>query len=260
LSRISAARPGTTIGTSPMQSPDGSSAGDESVRSRARCVRALSGWNGPPLGFPPSSAPRRPGADDARRGRDRPSSTDLELRAQRRISRSSNRVAHSQRATSRRTRRSDRHREAHDRVRPIAIRRLAWMVMGRTENRRRRWLCSTLRSPTRLDRPPAGSQFGTRLVPGRVRAGNDEGHLAVALEVSVGRFAGPFRVPRLVGRDSGGGIRTRDLRVMSPTSYQTAPPRGGRMIVAPPHLLASGAEPPRHLAAQGIDAWSEPGS
>jgi hypothetical protein len=25
---------------------------------------------------------------------------------------------------------------------------------------------------------------------------------------------------------SGGGIRTRDLRVMSPTSYQTAPPRG----------------------------------
>src|SRR5439155_19751457 len=29
----------------------------------------------------------------------------------------------------------------------------------------------------------------------------------------------------LVGRDSGGGIRTRDLRVMSPTSYQTAPPR-----------------------------------
>ena len=27
--------------------------------------------------------------------------------------------------------------------------------------------------------------------------------------------------------DSGGGIRTRDLRVMSPTSYQTAPPRGG---------------------------------
>ncbi len=27
-------------------------------------------------------------------------------------------------------------------------------------------------------------------------------------------------------RSSGGGIRTRDLRVMSPTSYQTAPPRG----------------------------------
>jgi hypothetical protein len=27
--------------------------------------------------------------------------------------------------------------------------------------------------------------------------------------------------------DSGGGIRTRDLRVMSPTSYLAAPPRGG---------------------------------
>ena len=34
------------------------------------------------LGFPPSFAPRRPGADDARRGGDRPSSTDLELHAQ----------------------------------------------------------------------------------------------------------------------------------------------------------------------------------
>src|SRR3954453_1903454 len=37
----------------------------------------------------------------------------------------------------------------------------------------------------------------------------------------------------MVGLDSGGGIRTRDLRVMSPTSYQTAPPRGGRRIIAP---------------------------
>jgi hypothetical protein len=32
--------------------------------------------------------------------------------------------------------------------------------------------------------------------------------------------------------DSGGGIRTRDLRVMSPTSYQTAPPRGGLSSLA----------------------------
>jgi hypothetical protein len=32
--------------------------------------------------------------------------------------------------------------------------------------------------------------------------------------------------------DSGGGIRTRDLRVMSPTSYQTAPPRGGLVVIA----------------------------
>ncbi len=31
---------------------------------------------------------------------------------------------------------------------------------------------------------------------------------------------------------SGGGIRTRDLRVMSPTSYQTAPPRGGLTSLA----------------------------
>ena len=29
--------------------------------------------------------------------------------------------------------------------------------------------------------------------------------------------------------NSGGGIRTRDLRVMSPTSYQTAPPRGAEL-------------------------------
>src|SRR4051795_5758795 len=32
--------------------------------------------------------------------------------------------------------------------------------------------------------------------------------------------------------DSGGGIRTRDLRVMSPTSYQTAPPRAGTTSLA----------------------------
>ena len=37
------------------------------------------------LGFPPSFAPRRPGADDARRGGDRPPSTDLELLVQHHI-------------------------------------------------------------------------------------------------------------------------------------------------------------------------------
>jgi hypothetical protein len=58
------------------------------------------------LGFPPGFAPRRPGADNARQGGDRPSSTDLELHAQHHISRSSNRVAHSQRATSCRNARS----------------------------------------------------------------------------------------------------------------------------------------------------------
>src|SRR4051812_27817931 len=36
-----------------------------------------------------------------------------------------------------------------------------------------------------------------------------------------------FRASLVTGlRYSGGGIRTRDLRVMSPTSYLTAPPRG----------------------------------
>ena len=43
----------------------------------------------------------------------------------------------------------------------------------------------------------------------------------------------------LVGLDSGGGIRTRDLRVMSPTSYQTAPPRVASYVLAkngPPDL------------------------
>src|SRR4051812_34526118 len=33
--------------------------------------------------------------------------------------------------------------------------------------------------------------------------------------------------------DSGGGIRTRDLRVMSPTSYLTAPPRVASVRIAP---------------------------
>jgi hypothetical protein len=51
---------------------------------------------------------------------------------------------------------------------------------------------------------------------------------------------------------SGGGIRTRDLRVMSPTSYQTAPPRGeedilhGRPVLhhcAVPDQTRSGAGP-----------------
>ena len=37
---------------------------------------------------------------------------------------------------------------------------------------------------------------------------------------------------RLFAINSGGGIRTRDLRVMSPTSYQTAPPRGGLILIA----------------------------
>ena len=38
-----------------------------------------------------------------------------------------------------------------------------------------------------------------------------------------------------VSSHSGGGIRTRDLRVMSPTSYQTAPPRNQGSKVYPAH-------------------------
>ena len=37
------------------------------------------GWNGPPSGFPRASHPADQEPDDARQGRDRPSSTDLEL-------------------------------------------------------------------------------------------------------------------------------------------------------------------------------------
>lgn len=40
------------------------------------------GWNGPPLGFPRASHPAGQEPDNARQGRDRPSSTDLELLAQ----------------------------------------------------------------------------------------------------------------------------------------------------------------------------------
>src|SRR5215208_708792 len=45
----------------------------------------------------------------------------------------------------------------------------------------------------------------------------------------MGYRAAPLSTKARLARDglpySGGGIRTRDLRVMSPTSYQTAPPR-----------------------------------
>src|SRR5438309_8188866 len=55
---------------------------------------------------------------------------------------------------------------------------------------------------------------------------------------SVGLRCGTLRSCASVGRDSGGGIRTRDLRVMSPTSYLTAPPRvGGPANVAPSAAL-----------------------
>jgi hypothetical protein len=41
---------------------------------------------------------------------------------------------------------------------------------------------------------------------------------------------GPFELRSSLGRGSGGRIRTCDLRVMSPTSCQTAPPRGVRAL------------------------------
>ena len=44
-------------------------------------------------------------------------------------------------------------------------------------------------------------------------------------KIEKARKRGPFR-------SSGGRIRTCDLRVMSPTSYQTAPPRGGLLLIA----------------------------
>jgi hypothetical protein len=61
----------------------------------------------------------------------------------------------------------------------------------------------------------------------------------ITLGGNLGRkFARPPRrrnqKPRICGAfvSSGGGIRTRDLRVMSPTSYQTAPPRVASHVVA----------------------------
>src|SRR3954464_4282741 len=54
------------------------------------------------------------------------------------------------------------------------------------------------------------------------------------------RSSGP-QTPRALFRgplvSSGGGIRTRDLRVMSPTSYQTAPPRVGNCEFTAPVAL-----------------------
>jgi hypothetical protein len=60
------------------------------------------GGAGRPWTYASGFAPRRPGADDARRGGDRPSSTDLELPLNSHPS-ISNPIVHSLRATSRRT-------------------------------------------------------------------------------------------------------------------------------------------------------------
>ena len=66
---------------------------------------------------------------------------------------------------------------------------------------------------------------------------NDEGHLAVAFGVSVGRFAGLLGAPRLVGLDSGGGIRT-----LRPSGYEPESPRpdGGLSAVERPWMRGIG--------------------
>ena len=74
-------------------------------------------------------------------------------------------------------------------------------------------------------------------VPAAVR--NDEGPARAGPPRSRSAgLQGSCKSYALVGLDSGGGIRTRDLRVMSPTSYQTAPPRGVRLFIAKAGLKA----------------------
>jgi hypothetical protein len=64
----------------------------EAVAQAIACPSPVAaGMERPPLGFPRSFTPRRPGADESRRGGVRSSSTDLELHAQCHISRTSNR-------------------------------------------------------------------------------------------------------------------------------------------------------------------------
>jgi hypothetical protein len=101
------------------------------------------------------------------------------------------------------------------------------------------WLCSTA--------SPAGVWYpsGTSAPSGE----NDEGR---PCERPPGSRSAGVRRPcercALVGLDSGGGIRTRDLRVMSPTSYLTAPPRvGGLTNVA---LLSGAVKPSRRPRGQ----------
>ena len=57
------------------------------------------------------------------------------------------------------------------------------------------------------------------------RPENDEGHPVGWPSRSRTCVPRPLQAGLSLVPDSGGGIRTRDLRVMSPTSYLTAPPR-----------------------------------
>ena len=74
---------------------------------------------------------------------------------------------------------------------------------------------------------------------GRFRFRAHMGTVPGGLVDADGPYAGPLRQKRRARRrsgfrcsHSGGGIRTRDLRVMSPMSYQTAPPRSKILIVS----------------------------
>ena len=81
----------------------------------------------------------------------------------------------------------------------------------------------TIRWPRpRSPRSPSSPHAGPRRARPRGAAGGGRCRLLLVLEEQK-----PPGERRLL--HSGGGIRTRDLRVMSPTSYQTAPPRGAEL-------------------------------
>jgi exopolyphosphatase / guanosine-5'-triphosphate,3'-diphosphate pyrophosphatase len=70
--------------------------------------------------------------------------------------------------------------------------------------------------------------------------GNEARWLSRSLSTKKPRLSGAFS-------HSGGGIRTRDLRVMSPTSYQTAPPRVATYVLAKMERLRAQATLPSPL-------------
>src|SRR4051794_4376065 len=76
--------------------------------------------------------------------------------------------------------------------------------------------------------------------------------LRAAFGVLVGLLQGFLQPYATVGLDSGGGIRTRDLRVMSPTSYQTAPPRGGPSMIASLGACAIARNAPNDAGLRGV--------
>src|SRR3954453_2696457 len=83
------------------------------------------------------------------------------------------------------------------------------------------WVPQRSRHDEALDGGPELHEVG--------RSGSNRGHQERSL-----REEAPC-IPRRSEGHSGGGIRTRDLRVMSPTSYLAAPPRG-----EPPSLPTPG--------------------